>query len=195
MKYMYETHCHTAESSRCASISAAEQVRIYKDLGYTGIIVTDHFINGNSSVSKLSRKSWEEKIYKFARGYESAKKAGDACGLDVFFGWEYSFFGRHILTYGPGIDFLLRHPYICKLNLREYCNLIRANGGYTAQAHPYRTVINMRRHPINSMFVDGIEVYNAKMSDNPIDGVEVGCRGYNRRQFHRRGTGCYVRLR
>jgi histidinol phosphatase-like PHP family hydrolase len=156
---------HTAETSQCASVSAAEQVRIYTELGYTGIIVTDHFITGNFCVSKLSRKSWEEKVYKFARGYEAAKKAGDACGLDVFLGWEASFNGIHILTYGLGIEFLLANPYICKLNLREYCNLIRANGGYVAQAHPFRKILKLKRIPVNPTLIDGIEAYNSKRSD------------------------------
>ena len=34
----------TSEVSACASTSGAGQARIYKELGYDGIIVTDHFI-------------------------------------------------------------------------------------------------------------------------------------------------------
>jgi len=166
MEFLYETHCHTAESSRCASVSAAEQVRIYKNGGYTGIIVTDHFIHGNTIISnKLLWKSWEKKIHWFVKGYETAKTEGDKIEPDVFFGWEYSHFGTHILTYGLGIDFLLANPNMCRLNVKKYCVLIRENGGYVAQAHPFRTWMNLRKSPINPALIDGIEVYNSKRSD------------------------------
>lgn len=44
MGYRYETHMHTAEGSRCGRMPAAEMVRAYKKLGYTGVFVTDHFL-------------------------------------------------------------------------------------------------------------------------------------------------------
>ena len=47
--YKYETHLHTCEASACASAKGEEQARRYKELGYDGIIVTDHFFNGNTS--------------------------------------------------------------------------------------------------------------------------------------------------
>ena len=51
--FRYETHLHTAEGSGCASASGAEQARRYKALGYDGIIVTDHFFNGNCAVTNF----------------------------------------------------------------------------------------------------------------------------------------------
>ena len=44
--FRYETHTHTAEVSRCSRISAVELVRVYKDLGFSGVCITDHFLNG-----------------------------------------------------------------------------------------------------------------------------------------------------
>ena len=159
MQYLYETHMHTSESSSCASASAVEQVRTYKDRGYTGIVVTDHFIHGNSM------KSWEKRIRKFLKGYETAKAEGDRIGLDVFLGWEYNYFGTHILTYGLGIDFLLANPDMCRLNIKKYCALITANGGYLSQAHTFRKWGIFRKAPVNPAYIDGVEVYNVKMSD------------------------------
>ena len=46
--YKYETHLHTSETSACAVSSAGDMVRAYADAGYTGIVVTDHFFNGNT---------------------------------------------------------------------------------------------------------------------------------------------------
>ena len=42
-RYLYETHMHTKESSACAHNTGAEMARAYKEAGYTGIIITDHF--------------------------------------------------------------------------------------------------------------------------------------------------------
>lgn len=49
-KFLYETHCHTQISSACAVSSAVELVDTYLKNGYTGIFITDHFINGNARV-------------------------------------------------------------------------------------------------------------------------------------------------
>ena len=81
--FRYETHLHTAEGSGCASASGAEQARRYKALGYDGIIVTDHFFNGNCAVTNFD--SWEDRVNKFCKGYENAKEEGDRIGLKVFF--------------------------------------------------------------------------------------------------------------
>ena len=45
--YRYETHCHTAPVSQCASASAEDTVRFYKQIGYDGIFITNHFLDGN----------------------------------------------------------------------------------------------------------------------------------------------------
>src|SRR5690554_4723328 len=117
-KYLYETHMHTSEVSACASTSGAEQARIYKELGYDGIIVTDHFYNGNTAISR--NMPWELWVENFTRGYENAKKEGDKIGLSVFFGWEESFQGNDFLVYGLDKDWLLNHPQILDWSIEEH---------------------------------------------------------------------------
>ena len=72
MSFRYETHMHTAETSACASARGAEQARRYKDEGYDGIIITDHFFNGNCHQFIKDCKSWEQKGELFMSGYEAA---------------------------------------------------------------------------------------------------------------------------
>ena len=169
MAYLYEIHMHTAEGSDCGVATAVEQVRIYKKCGYQGIIITDHFINGSSS--SPNRFNWEhtnldwaeEMEYVFA-GYKAAKAEGDRIGLDVFFGWEFMVkgSGTELLTYGLEPDFLLAHPNIHVLDIAEYTELIRKNGGFIAQAHPYRDRPYIsNKFPVDSKYLDAIEVYNA----------------------------------
>ena len=81
--YLYETHLHTTAASACARSSGAEYISFYKSLGYAGIIVTDHFFNGNCSIP--DNLPWEERVNLFCRGYEEAKAEGDRQGLQVFF--------------------------------------------------------------------------------------------------------------
>ena len=50
--YKYETHLHTAPVSRCARSSVEEQLRLYKALGYDGVFITNHFLDGNIHIDK-----------------------------------------------------------------------------------------------------------------------------------------------
>ncbi|MCL2399780.1 MAG: PHP domain-containing protein [Defluviitaleaceae bacterium] len=162
MEYLYETHMHTLEGSGCGMSTAAEQVKAYKERGYQGIIITDHFINGYSTCPRSKRISWEEKMAYVVSGYEVAKKAGDICGLDVFLGWEFTVRGSDFLTYGLDWDFLMAHPNLDKLNVQEYSVVVRKNGGFLAQAHPYRDLSYIQHKlPVDPQYVDAIEIYNA----------------------------------
>ena len=62
-RYIYETHLHTSEGSACGHAKAVDIVHAYKDAGYTGIIITDHFFYGNTRseerrVGKECRSRW-----------------------------------------------------------------------------------------------------------------------------------------
>jgi len=158
--YIYETHLHTNYVSACAIKTPKEQVYDYKKRGYTGIIVTDHFLNGNAF--NPGKRKWNDKCDFFMSGYMEAKMHGNDCGLDVFFGWEYSTGGLDFLTYGLGFDFLSKHPELMSsLKIEEYSKLVREAGGYIAQAHPFRKT-NWIKKPgaVNPKYLDGIEVIN-----------------------------------
>jgi hypothetical protein len=162
--YLYETHMHTAPVSACASSSPARQVQAYKKRGYAGIIVTDHFINGNSGCP--SRLPWEEKIAFFISGYERAKAEGELCGLDVFFGFEYNVNGLEFLTYGITPEILLSNPGMDRLSAASFSAFVRENGGYLAQAHPFRSAVWISNPgPAEPGLMDGMEVLNASMDN------------------------------
>ncbi|MCL2016840.1 MAG: PHP domain-containing protein [Defluviitaleaceae bacterium] len=162
MGFMYETHMHTMESSGCGRNTAEEQVYAYKERGYTGIIITDHFINGYSTCPRYGNVSWREKVGYVVAGYLAAKDAGDNVGLDVFLGWEFTVKGSDLLTYGLDIAFLLDNKDIDKLTVPQYSKVVRNNGGFLAQAHPYRDKPYIEhKFPVKPEFIDAIEVYNA----------------------------------
>ena len=160
-KYVYEMHLHTVESSRCGVSTGAEHVRRYAALGYAGVIVTDHFFNGNCSVPH--ELPWDEKIRLFCAGYEHAKEEGDRIGLSVFFGFEFQYDWNHYLTYGISPETLVKNPQIMEMPLVEYVRWVKSEGGYVIHAHPFRlpgsTIIELDQE------VDAVEILNANRPD------------------------------
>ena len=80
--YRYETHLHTKEASACARTLAKDYIKAYKDAGYAGIIVTDHFFNGNTAVPR--NLPWKERVKLFCNGYENAAEEGYKENFHVF---------------------------------------------------------------------------------------------------------------
>lgn len=180
MDFWYETHLHTSEGSGCGRNSGAEQARAYKDRGYQGIIVTDHFINGYSTCPKHSRLSWAEKMDYVISGYLAAKAEGDRIGLDVFFGWEFTIRGSDFLTYGFDLEFLLAHLDLHKLDIGEYSALVRESGGYIAQAHPYRDQPYIEyKFPVDAKYLDAVEIYNASDNNNTNEKARAFAKKHN----------------
>ena len=156
--YKYDTHVHTAEASGCATASGAEQARRYKELGYDGIIITDHFFNGNSAIHNYY--DWYDRVRQFCKGYENAKAEGDKIGLKVFFGLEYSYFGTDLLTYGIDKDWLYQNDNIMDVSVYEYIKRVHDAGGIIVHAHPFREADYIKEIKLMPKWVDGVEIYN-----------------------------------
>lgn len=163
MGYRYETHLHTCQGSKCGRSTGAEQARFYKEAGYRGIIVTDHFVGGNTAMPKEGE--WKDRIDAFCKGYEDAYAEGQKIGLDVFFGWEECFArldGGHdeYLIYGLDKQWLYDHPEAEAWNRRQYIEAVRRDGGCMIQAHPFRKRDYIKQILLGLPFCDGIEVAN-----------------------------------
>ena len=160
-KHLYELHLHTVQGSKCGKSTGAEHVRRYADLGYTGVIVTDHFFNGNCAVPE--ELPWDERVRLFAKGYEDAKEEGDKLGLSVWFGLEFQYGWNHYLTYGITPETLIAHPEIMDMPLKDYVRWVKSEGGYVIHAHPFRlpgsTIIELDQE------VDAVEILNANRPD------------------------------
>lgn len=163
LKYRYETHSHSSEVSRCSRMTGAELVRFYKGLDYTGIFVTDHFLNGNTAVPK--ELPWEERVELFMKGYENALEEGKRVGLDVFFAWEYTYKGSDHLTYGLDKEWLLAHPDVCDWTPIEYFDRVHADGAFVVHAHPMRRAKYIKMITLFPEQSDAVEVDNSSMLD------------------------------
>jgi len=168
--YLYETHLHTNEVSKCSVSKGADFITSYKDMGYTGIIVTDHFFNGNCALSR--KLPWKEWVNQFYRGYENAKEEGDRQGFDVFFGWEESFDDcDDYLIYGLDKQWLFEHPEVRNWTRGEQYRAVRDAGGCVVQAHPFRQRHYIERIILSTGCVDAIEVANGGHDDVSFDAL------------------------
>lgn len=160
--YKIETHLHTSETSPCARVGAADIIALYKQKGYSCVIVTDHY--SMRTFLRMFGKSWDEKTELFLKGYREAKKAGDAIGLKVLLGIEltFNYSINDFLVYGMEEDFLKKNPGLCSMSLAKFSGLAHKNNLLIYQAHPYR--MGMSR--ANPKYLDGIEVYNAHPRHN-----------------------------
>ena len=158
MQYLYETHLHTREGSACGVSSGREYIQRYLDLGYTGIIITDHFFRGNSAVDRSL--PWKKWVQNFCRGYEDARDEGLRRGLDVFFGWEETFEGDDYLVYGLDSEWLLEHPEAARWTRKEQLDEVRRYGGCVVQAHPFRASYYIKSIRLSPECVDAVEIAN-----------------------------------
>lgn len=158
-KYRYDLHVHTNEASQCAVSSPVEMADMYKEQGFDGIIITDHFYCGNTCVPR--DLEWSEWLYRYKQSYVHAKEEGDKIGLDVFYGWEYTYKGIDFITLGLDNDWLLLHPEVRSIDITDYLKLVRDSGGYIIHAHPFREAGYIPYIRLMPRLVDAVEVINA----------------------------------
>lgn len=154
--YKYDVHTHTSEISPCGKVDAVEVVELYKQAGYAGIVITDHYYEG--FFENINSSYWEEKIDVFLSGYEKALSKGLSLGLNVMLGIEIRFIDspNDYLIYGLNKDFLKENPELYNLNLLKFRNMIKDKGMLIYQAHPFRPGLVVQEPEL----LDGIEVYN-----------------------------------
>lgn len=157
--YKYDTHIHTSDVSGCATASGIFQAVKYKEAGYDGIIITNHFLRGTTCL--VSRNApWEERVNQFCSGYELAKETGDEIGLKVFFGWEETYDGQDFLIYGLDKQWLLEHPEVEHWTLEQQFHEVNRYGGMVIHAHPFRNRPYISKIRLFPKLVNGVEVFN-----------------------------------
>lgn len=166
--YAYETHLHTSEASKCGQKPGAEMARACKEAGYTGIIVTDHFVYGNTAIDRSL--PWDEWVEGFCLGYEHAKEEGDKIGLQVFFGWESCYQGTEFLINGLSKEWLLAHPEVRDCTIAEQFDMVHEAGGLVVHCHPFREAPYLNHISLYPLYEDAVETTNTALShkDHPF---------------------------
>ncbi len=158
--YQYETHCHTAESSPCGILTAAEVVDGLKKAGYRGTFITDHFYSRFFEGQCAAKLPWEQKVQMYLAGYRAAKKRGDEVGLKVFLGLEVQPEDTpfEFLVFGPDERFIIEQGPFYRLTTPRLYELMHVHGFLVFQAHPYRYGLS----PDDPGNYDGIEIVNTQ---------------------------------
>lgn len=175
--YMYETHMHTCESSKCAHNTSVEMAKAHKEKGYTGIFITNHNWGGNTSIDReLPFADWIDKFYEC---YYPAKEWGDANDFQVFYAYEAGFDGTEFLIYGLSIDWMKNHPEIRDASVKEQFELVNSQGGLVIHAHPYREAFYLDGIRLFPEYVHGVEGLNGGHTSPKSLGAFAGRPDFN----------------
>lgn len=156
MEYKYETHCHTSQVSRCADISPEDTVRLYDKLGYSGLVLTEHY---SPSTFRYTMLTPHHHLKHYLSSYRAMKKfAGDS--FDIIPGMElrYYFTINDYLIYGPDEKWIEAQGNMLPWYPEKTHEIAKKEGFIVLQAHPFRAWMSR----CNPDFIDGVEVYNGK---------------------------------
>ena len=157
--YRYETHMHTLPVSRCARYSVRDNLEFYRSLGYDGIFITNHFLDGNINIDKAL--PYEEKVNFYFSDYEEALRLSKEIGIRVFLGVEISYRGTDFLIYGLDKEWFLAHPEIMDMKKSEELPFLASHGALVIQAHPYRQDKHIDHIRLFPHCIEGVETINA----------------------------------
>ena len=163
--FYYELHSHTNAASLCSIVEPEAYIEFYIRMGFSGMVVTDHFYHGNTSVNR--RLPWDMFIDEYCEGYYRAKKEGDKRGFCVLFGFEQKFTDGNdeYIVLGISPEWLKEHPEIRDMSRIPFFDTIHNAGGFVIQAHPFRERYYISDIRLSLDCVDAIEVYNQGDTD------------------------------
>lgn len=161
--YRYETHLHTLPVSKCAKADVRETLEFYKSIGYDGVFITNHFIDGNISCDKDA--SYEQQISFYFSDYEKAAELSAQIGIKVFCGVEMTYKGTDFLVYGLTKQWYLEHPEIMEMKKSDELTYLSENGALVIQAHPFREARYIDHIRLFPRHVFGVEIINGCRSD------------------------------
>ena len=177
MCFKYETHCHTSPVSKCAKASVEETVRFYKSIGYDGIFVTNHFLDGNINPESGNLPYRDQIDYYFA-DYEVAASVGEEIGLKVFPGVELSYKGTDFLIYGLDKEWYKANPGILQMTKTEELQYMMEKGAFIVQAHPYREAHYIDHIRLFPRSVHAVEIINSNQAAEANDMAALYAREY-----------------
>ena len=185
--YLYETHLHTSPASACAKQSVRKAMEFYKKAGYSGIFVTNHFLDGNTSIN--SSLDYEQKIKTFFSDYEEGKALSQEIGIDVFCGLEMSYKGTDFLVYGLNEDWWIANPEVMQMKKSVQLPFLMENEALVIHAHPYREAGYIDHIRLFPRCVHGVEIYNANRNDFVNGMAEAYAKAYDLIPFS--GSDCH----
>ena len=150
-----ETHVHTG-GSWCALCELEELFRHYKNYGYGGIVVTNHY--SYSEYKSHGFDSFRDYAKYFLSLIDSAIRMGKKYDMKVFYGAEVRLNSdsTEYMLYGFSKDFLLDNANLWEFTQEQLFKIANANRLFMYQTHPFRQGVKAG----NPEFMHGAESFN-----------------------------------
>lgn len=160
-KYRIEMHAHTTPESTCSQITPQDMARIYHELGYDAVVITNHFIHEYNFYEKYPP---EQALDEYMKGYEKTKQAAEKYGLEVILGAELRFTEsfNDYLIYGVNKDMLGEIYDMLPEGLENFRKKFDMQKSILFQAHPFRDGMDI----VDPKLLDGMETYNMHLGHN-----------------------------
>lgn len=150
--YKIELHAHTKPVSGCGQLSPRELIEAYHEVGYSGIVITNHFID------EYFKKDAEGFLKYYMNAYHECEEEAAKYGMKIYWGAEFRFsaYIQDFLVYGVDESLLRKMIGAFNYSFSDFHKLVNENGGLFVQAHPFRH----STLTIPATDLDGIEIYN-----------------------------------
>lgn len=154
-----EAHCHIFGGSRCAKADDDYVLSAYKNAGYDGIVVTNHY----TPVCSIAYQgtNHEEKVNYWFNLIDSFREKAKNYGIKIFYAGEVDLikedgFRTEFMVIGLTKEFLLKHDKIATYNQQKLFELCEENGFFMYQTHPFRKGVKVA----DPRFMHGAEAFN-----------------------------------
>lgn len=161
--HLYETHLHTSPVSKCAKAGVRQTLEFYRSLGYRGVFITNHFIDGN--IADGAGEDYKSRLDFYFSDYLEGVQIGRELGIEVYLGVEMSYKGTDFLVYGLPLDWWYSHPEITEMKKIDELRLMMDSGALVVQAHPFREASYIDHIRLFPRVVQAVEIYNACRTD------------------------------
>ena len=156
--FKLETHLHTKYSSSCGKLDAETILRGYREAGYSGIVVTDHYSRKLFAVLHAEHYSLQDKWQMFLDGYNRLKEMAPNYGIRIYRGVEIRFDenDNDYLLYNFPDELIYDGEEVFPLGIAGFAPRYRRTDAVLFQAHPFRDTCT----PAPAWCLDGVEVRN-----------------------------------
>lgn len=162
-KYSYkcDMHVHTSPASPCGKVDVETTVKYYADLGFSSIVLTNHF-NLDHAFKDFSSK--DEAVSFYLDDFHRACDFGKGYGISVILGLEARFPENRndYLVYGIDEDDVYRAYDFLDESYESFYKGFKNERNVIVQAHPFRDKMIVQSPDI----LDGIEVFNLHPNHN-----------------------------
>lgn len=163
-KYKIDLHTHTSPASPCSEIKPERMVEAYKEKGFDGIVLTNHFIDFliKSDDPKTVSQTYLDDYYK-------TKEIGDKKGVKVYLGMEIRFPENcnDYLIYGIDENDVKELFSYIHGDYISFYKAFKNEKNVILQAHPFRNNMVLQ----NPDYIDGIETFNVHPNHNSRVGI------------------------